>query len=111
MIRGHLRHLVQIYRPESYDIGNEVISWSVLGAPRCEVRVLEVVEAVGHDLTGTEVAEFVMPYSKVLESNYVDAIIVHRGREYDVIGVKNTNYRDTELKVTAKHYGNSKRVL
>lgn len=111
MIRGALRHPVKIYLPAAYDFGNEVTSWSLLGSPRCQVRVLEVMESTGSDLTGTELVEFVMPYSSKLEVAHLDALIVHRGREYDVLGVKNTDYRDTELKVTAKHYGHPKRIV
>ncbi|HAS6216009.1 TPA: hypothetical protein I7172_13875 [Vibrio vulnificus] len=110
MRRGALRHRLQVYVPEVYLFGNEVSAWKLLGKPCGSVRVLESVESAGNDLQGVELVEFTIPYSKRLEDNQHDVIIVHRGHEYDVLGIKNIEYKDRELRLQAKRYEGVKRV-
>ncbi|KAB0285467.1 head-tail adaptor protein [Vibrio fortis] len=110
MRRGALRHLLHIYVPDTYDVGNEVETYKLLGKPRASVRVLEEVESSGHDRQGVELVEFTVPYSKSLEFSYQDSIVLHRGREYDVTGVRNVNYEDRELRISAKRFDGVKRL-
>jgi len=111
MLRGALRHSIAIYRPSGYDAGNEVTAWGLLANVRASVRVLEVTESVGRDLQGVEHVVFNVPYSRAFELDYIDTFIVHRGREYDVMGVENVRYLDKVLKIAAKRSDLASRVL
>ncbi|HCG9221674.1 TPA: head-tail adaptor protein [Vibrio parahaemolyticus] len=110
MRRGSLRHRLEYYLPDTYDIGNEVETWKLVGKPYASVRAIETLESVGKDHQVVELVEFTIPYSRALDFDYTDSIIVHRGREYDVQGIKNVGYMDKELKVLAKRYEGAKRV-
>ncbi len=111
MRRGALRHRLQVYVPTSYVFGGEVAEWSLLGKPLASVRVLEVSETTsGTSIQGVETVEFTVPYSKKLEDNPHDVVIVHRGDEYDATGIRNVGYRDRELRIQAKRYEGTKRV-
>lgn len=111
MRRGALRHRLELYRPDTYDAGNEVETWKLWATPYSSIRVLEVTESAGNDYQGVEVVEFTLAYSRDIEFDYVDLIIVHRGREYDVLGVKNVDYLDRELRITAKRFDQGKRIV
>lgn len=103
MIRGAYRHLITLHRPDTYDVANEVESWRQIAQVRCRVRTLETNEGSGNDRQGTELNEFRIPYIKSVELDHRDTIILFRGREFEVLGVKNVNYLDKELVITAKH--------
>ena len=102
MIRGSFRHLITLHRPDTYDAGNEVETWKQIAKARCKVKVLEVTEGSGSDLQASEIVEFRVPYMKSVELDHVDTIILFRNREYEVKGVKNVDYLDKELIITAK---------
>jgi hypothetical protein len=110
MIRGSYRHLITLHRPDTYDVANEIESWKQVAQLRCRVRTLETTEGSGGDRQGTELNEFRMPYVKSVELDHRDMIILFRGREFEVLGVKNLNYLDKELVITAKHDDFSKRM-
>lgn len=111
MLRGSLRHRVSIYAPETYDIGNEVETWKLVGSPYASVKMKEIKEEGSNDLKVTELIEFTVPYSSQLEANQQDVIVVFRGDEYDVKSVYNVAFRDRELRITAKRYDSIKRVV
>lgn len=110
MIRGSFRHRVAIYVPETYDIGNEVESWSLLGNPMASVKVKEVTEEGATDLTVKEAIEFSIPYASSLEAHQRDVVVMFRGNEYDVKSVNNVNFRDRELRLLAVRSDTAQRV-
>lgn len=102
MIRGSYRHLITLHRPETYDVANEIESWKQVAQVRCKIRTLETNEGSGDDRQGTEIAEFRVPYMKSVELDHRDLVILFRGREFEVTGVKNVDYLDKELVITGK---------
>jgi hypothetical protein len=72
---------------------------------KASISVKESLESVGGDYQGYEIIEIELPYSKALDLMYSDMILVHRGREFEVIAPpKNVGYLDKVLKILAKHY-------
>lgn len=112
MLRGLLRHSVDIFKPSSYDIGNEVVGWEKVGSVKASVSVKDSLETSGHDHVGVEIIEITLPYSKKLDLPTSDLIITMRGHEYLVIAPpKNVRYMDKELKILAQRNEQSKRIL
>jgi len=108
MLRGSLRHRVTIYRPDTYTVGNEIDTWRLLGEVKASISVKESFESIGSDYQGAEIIELTLPYSKALELGFSDMILVHRGREFEVIAPPtNVRYEDKVLKILAKRYENS----
>lgn len=111
MLRGSLRHRIAIYRPDVTDRGNMVISWQKIGEVKASIKVMESFEGTGQDLQGVEVIEITLPFSKALDLNYADMILVHRGHEFEVIAPPtNVDYNDKVLKILAKKYEFAPRV-
>jgi hypothetical protein len=108
MLRGSLRHNVSIYRPDTYTRGNEIDSWKLVGTVKASISVKESYESVGGDFQGIEIIEITLPYSKALDLQYADMILVHRGREFEVIAPPtNVGYMDKVLKILAKSSDNA----
>ena len=110
MIRGSYRHLITLHRPDTYDIANEIETWKQIAAPRSKVKVLDSLEGTGIDLQAVEIVEFRIPYIKAVELDYKDMVVVFRGREYEVKGVKNVDYLDKELIILARNDEHSLRM-
>lgn len=112
MRRGAFKHRLSIYAPSSYIFGGEVESWDFLGKAYASISVLEATEGEsGVRRQPVELLEFTVPYSRVLADKPNDIVIVYRGAEYEVLGIRNIDYRDKELKIQAKRYEGTKRVL
>ena len=108
MLRGALRHRIAIYRPDTYTVGNEIDTWKLIGEVKASISVKESFESVGNDYQGSEIIEVTLPYSKALDLVFTDMILVHRGREFEVIAPPvNVRYMDKELKILAKGRDNS----
>jgi hypothetical protein len=108
MLRGSLRHKVSIHRPDTYDRGNAIASWKLIATVKASISVKESSESVGNDFQGIQIIEITLPYSRKLDLDYTDMILVHRGREFEVIAPPtNVGYMDKVMKILAKRYENS----
>ncbi|MDP5253371.1 MULTISPECIES: head-tail adaptor protein [unclassified Vibrio] len=112
MRRGAFKHRLSLYAPASYIFGSEVESWTLIGKAFASISVLEATEGEsGVRRQAVELLEFTIPYSRTLSENPTDIVIVYRDVEYEVLGIRNIDYRNKELKIQAKRYEGSKRVL
>lgn len=101
-----------MYRPDTYDRGNEIASYKLIATVKASISIKESSESVGNDFQGIQIIEITLPYSKALELDYTDMVLVHRGREFEVIAPpKNVDYMDKVLKVIAQRYENAKPLI
>ncbi len=112
MRAGELRNRISIYRPSDVkdEYGESDYSlWS--GGVYCAINVKDSSEqALGSETSAGTYVDFKLRYSRSLEMDYQDMIIMFRGREYEITGVRNVGFRDKELIATGVHYADRKRI-
>jgi len=112
MRAGEMRHRVQVYRPSSTkdEYGEaQYVLWNK--NVYCAAKAKDASEQVlGSEYSAATFVDFKIRYSRSVEMEYQDMIILFRGKEFQITGVRNIGFMDKELMVAGVHFANQQRL-